>query len=90
MTRLDKAEEKIGGTYWDKVMKSNGTTGYCARETFEDEESYKSIIKQYFGVESEDELKDKLRLDYRRNKAVEEYIIKNSLYKQAKYDYNNN
>lgn len=43
----------------------------------ENEETYKSIIKQYFGVESEDELKDKLRLDYRRNKAVEEYILKN-------------
>lgn len=56
----------------------------------EDEESYKSIIKQYFGVESEDELKDKLRLDYRRNKAVEEYIIKNIKDDEIKKYYNDN
>ena len=56
----------------------------------EDEESYKSIIKQYFGVESEDELKDKLRLDYRRNKAVEEYIIKNIKDDEIKKYYDDN
>ena len=40
------------------------------------EETYKSIIKQYFGAEDEDDLKDKLQLEYRRKKAVEEYIEK--------------
>ena len=45
VTRLEKATEKIGGTYWDKVMKSNGTTGYCARETNESEESYKLYLQ---------------------------------------------
>lgn len=56
----------------------------------EDEESYKNIIKQYFGVESEDELKDKLRLDYRRNKAVEDYIIKNIKDDEIKKYYDDN
>ena len=39
------------------------------------EETYKSIIKQYFGVE--DELREKLSLEYKRKKAVEKYIEKN-------------
>ena len=41
------------------------------------EETYKSIIKQYFGVEDEDELREKLSLEYKRKKAVEKYIEKN-------------
>ena len=45
VTRLEKATEKIGGTYWDKVMKSNGTTGYCARETYDTEENYKIYLE---------------------------------------------
>ena len=45
ITRLEKATEKVNGTYWDKVMKSNGTTGYCARETNETEVSYKLYLQ---------------------------------------------
>ena len=40
----------------------------------EDESAYKSIIKQYFGANNESELKEKLSLEYKRNKAVEDYI----------------
>ena len=43
----------------------------------DNEDSYKSIMKQYFGVDNEDDLKNKLSLEYRRNKAVEEHITKN-------------
>ena len=43
----------------------------------EDENNYLSIIKQYFGVESEEELRTKLSLEYKRNKAVEEYVEDN-------------
>ena len=43
----------------------------------QNEETYKSIIKQYFGVESEDELREKLSLEYKRKVAVEDYIEKN-------------
>lgn len=42
-----------------------------------DEATYKNILLQYFGVETEDELKTKISLEYKRNKAVEEYIEKN-------------
>lgn len=44
VTRLQKATTKIGGTYWDIVQKADGTTGYSARETFEDETPYKLYL----------------------------------------------
>lgn len=45
ITRLEKATEKIDGTYWDYVMKANGTKGYAARETYEDEKIYKLYLE---------------------------------------------
>lgn len=44
----------------------------------DNEETYLQVIKQYFGAESEDELREKLSLEYKRNKAVED-TIKDSL-----------
>ena len=52
------------------------------------EETYKSIIKQYFGVESEDELREKLSLEYKRKVAVEDYIEKNIKDDEIKKYYN--
>ena len=43
-----------------------------------DEEAFKAAITQYLGVEDEDELKDMLSLEYKRNLAIEEYV-KNSI-----------
>ena len=40
----------------------------------DDEETYLNVIKQYFGVETEDELKEMLSLEYKRKIAVEDYI----------------
>ncbi len=42
-----------------------------------DESSYKSILKQYFGTDNEDEVRTQLSLNYKRNKAVNDYIEKN-------------
>lgn len=42
-----------------------------------DENTYKNMLKQYFGVDSEKELEEKLRLEYRRQEATKEYIIDN-------------
>lgn len=42
--RLEKATEKLNNTYWDKVMKENGTIGYVARETYDYEEQYKLYL----------------------------------------------
>ena len=44
ITRLEKATEKDGGTYWDYVMKADGTKGYAARETYDYEEKYKLYL----------------------------------------------
>ena len=44
VTRLEKAEEKVSGTYWDKVLKANGEVGYVARQTFDYESTYKLYL----------------------------------------------
>lgn len=44
VTRLERATSKVAGTYWDKVQKTNGTIGYAARETYENESSYKLYL----------------------------------------------
>ena len=45
-TRLDRATEKVNGTYWDKIIKSNGVTGYVARSTSDSESEYKQYLIQ--------------------------------------------
>lgn len=40
-----------------------------------DEETFNNVINQYFGVENEEELEDVLRLEYKRNKAVEDHVM---------------
>lgn len=42
-----------------------------------DESTFNSVIQQYFGVNNEDELKEMLHLEYKRNLAVEDYIKDN-------------
>mgnify|MGYP002853527088 CR=1 FL=1 len=56
----------------------------------DNEENYISIIQQYFGVDTEEELRDKLSLEYKRNKAVEEYIKENLTDKEIKNYYEEN
>ena len=56
----------------------------------DDEDTYNNVIKQYFGVESEDKLREKLSLEYRRNKAVEEYIVDNIKDDEIKKYYDEN
>ena len=42
-----------------------------------DESTYQQVIKSYFGVNNEEELKTKIRLEYKRTQAVADYIIEN-------------
>ena len=44
ITRISKASTKVDGTYWDYVMKSDGTKGYAARETYDYEPEYKLYL----------------------------------------------
>ena len=55
-----------------------------------DENTYKTILKQYFGTDSEDELKEKLSLEYKRNLAVNDYVKKNIKDDEIKKYYNDN
>ena len=43
---------------------------------YSDEDTFNKVIKQYFGAENEEELESILRLEYKREKAVEDYIEK--------------
>jgi len=55
-----------------------------------DEEQFKSLIKQYFGVESEKELENSLKLEHKRTTAVKDYISKKLTDKEIEDYYNNN
>ena len=44
VTRLEKATQKVDGTYWDYIMTSDGVRGYAARETFDYESTYKLYL----------------------------------------------
>ena len=52
------------------------------------EATYKSILKQYFGTDDEDVLRDKLSLEYKRKKAVEDYIEEHLSKDEIKKYYN--
>lgn len=56
----------------------------------EEEETYKTVIKQYFGADSEEELKEMISLEYKREKAVNEYIEKNIKDAEIEKYYNEN
>ena len=42
--RLERATNKVNGTYWDKVMNSDGVIGYVARTKFDYESDYKEYL----------------------------------------------
>ena len=60
------------------------------RNSYSDEDTYKSILLQYFGVENEKEFEDMLRLEYKRNKAVKDYISNNLTDKEIEKYYEKN
>ncbi len=39
-----------------------------------DDETFNALIYQYYGLESEDELRDMLSLEYKRNLAIKDYV----------------
>lgn len=54
------------------------------------EETFISIVKQYFGVETEADLREMLSLEYKRKLAVEDYIKDKLTEKEIKEYYENN
>ena len=55
-----------------------------------DETTYNNILKQYFGVDSEKELEEQLRLEYKRNQAVKDYVLKSIKDDEVKKYYEEN
>lgn len=47
------------------------------KDNYKDEETLNQILTQYFGVSNEEELEVMLRLEFKREKAVKDYISKN-------------
>ena len=56
----------------------------------DDENSYLSAIKTYYGVSNEDELKDLLSLQYKREQAINDYIEKKVSDKEIQKYYDEN
>ncbi len=54
------------------------------------EDTYTQVLRQYFGVETEEELKEVLSLEYKRNEAVEDYIKDHLTDKEIKKYYDEN
>ena len=64
--KTDEDEEKEVTSQIEQIKTNYGS----------DEDNYKAVLRQYFGVESEKELKEVLSLEYKRNMAVEDYVKK--------------
>lgn len=56
----------------------------------QDEASYKKVLKQYFGSESEKDAREKLSLEYKRDQAAKDYIKSHLTDKEIKKYYNEN
>lgn len=44
LTRVEMAQNKVNGTYWDKLKSGSGVYGYVARETYENSSEYKLYL----------------------------------------------
>ena len=68
-------DKKYGNTKEEKeAIKEQMET---LKKQYTDEATYNQVILQYFGAQNDDELKEILQLEYRRNAAVNDYIDSN-------------
>lgn len=78
--KTDEAENKAVKSQMDQIKSYYGSN----------ESTYKSILLQYFGVNNDEEFEELLRLEYKRNKAVKNYISSNLTDKEIEKYYNDN
>lgn len=78
--KTDDAENKAVKSQMDQIKSYYGSN----------ESTYKSILLQYFGVNNDEEFEELLRLEYKRNKAVKDYISSNLTDKEIEKYYNDN
>ena len=57
---------------------------------YKDDDSYLAVIKQYFGVDTEKEFKEKLSIQYKRQQAVKDYVLKHIKDDEIEKYYNEN
>ncbi len=60
------------------------------KKYYPDTNTFNQVISQYFGAKDEKDLESILRLEYKRQKAVEDYVEKNLTDKEIKDYYDNN
>lgn len=80
-TRIEKATTKVNGTYWDKIMKSNGVTGYVARCTYDYESKYKEYLIS-IGTESSTKTStdssESINSENNKSNETEENVVDNT------------
>ena len=87
---IDKAllEEKYPTTDEEDTEVTSQITQL--KESYTDEDTLNTILRQYFGVNDLEELEEVLRLEYKRNQAVEDYIADSIKDDEIKKYYNEN
>jgi len=76
VTRVEKAENKVNGTYWDKVKSASGIYGYAARETYENAQEYKLYLVPLEEIQPEQPEQNPPDEDTGNEDNQEEIIIK--------------
>ena len=96
-SNISKLVDMIDHQLFDKKYESNDDEDQAVeeqinqlKENYSDETTFQSVIQQYFGVNSEDELEDMLRLEYKRNVAVEDFVADNLTDKEIEDYYDQN
>lgn len=96
-SNISKLVDMIDHQLFDKKYESNDDEDQAVeeqinqlKENYSDETTFQNVIQQYFGVNSEDELEDMLRLEYKRNEAVEEFVADNLTDKEIEDYYDQN
>lgn len=60
------------------------------KSSYEDDAQFLALIQQYFGVSTEKELEEMLRLEYKKNKAVNDYVSDHLTDKEIQEYYDEN
>ena len=96
-SNISKLVDMIDHQLFDEKYKSDDEENQAVKEqinqlkeSYSDETTFLSVIQQYFGVNSEDELEDMLRLEYKRNEAVKEFVADNLTDKEIEEYYDKN
>ena len=77
VTRVEIAQTKVNGAYWDKVKSSSGVYGYVARETYENSQEYKLYLVPVEAIKPEEpDIDESIPEDENNNSDQEDIEIK--------------